>query len=135
MLHVKRAKQFRPQGAMTRQEQKAKAERWRGSAYQRGYDSRWNKARRTFLQANPLCIGCLAVGRTEPATVVDHVDPHHGDPDKFWDTSMWQACCKWHHDSVKQSLEAAYARGRLRLEDLHLASPAAIACTRGLLCT
>lgn len=123
---MKRAKQFRPKGAPTRQEQKATADRWRGSAHERGYNSRWAKARVTFLHSHPLCIGCLALGRTEAATVVDHVDPHHGDPDKFWDTSMWQPCCKWHHDSVKQRLEVMYAAGRIGLSDLWLNSGTAI---------
>lgn len=60
------------------------------------------------------------------ATVVDHVDPHHGDPAKFWDTSMWQSCCKWHHDSVKQRLEAMYRRGEIGLADLRLDSTVAV---------
>lgn len=39
---------------------------------------------------------------------------------------MWQPCCKWHHDSVKQRLELAYANGRGSIDDLWLNSPAAI---------
>jgi 5-methylcytosine-specific restriction protein A len=123
---MKRAKQFRPVGAPTRQEQKREADRWRGSAADRGYNHRWSKARDTFVARNPLCIGCLAMGRTVAATVVDHVDPHHGDPDKFWDTGMWQPCCKWHHDSVKQQLERLYASGRVPISELWLNSKTAV---------
>lgn len=65
------------------------------------------------------------------ATVVDHVDPHHGDPEKFWDTAMWQSCCKWHHDSVKQTLEDLYRRGRVPLAELRLTSETAKRLTRG----
>lgn len=131
---MKRAKQFRPAGAPTRQEQKRQADRWRGSASERGYNHRWSKASKTHLSRNPLCIGCLALDRVEPATLVDHVDPHHGDPDKFWDTSMWQSACKWHHDSVKQRLEQLYAHGRIGLKDLWLNSEVAIRIGQGLRC-
>ncbi|OMQ44938.1 HNH endonuclease [Ensifer sp. 1H6] len=131
---MKRAKQFRPTGAPTRQEQKRQADRWRGSASERGYNHRWSKASKTHLARSPLCVGCEALGRVEPATLVDHVDPHHGDPDKFWDTSMWQASCKWHHDSVKQHLEILYAHGRIPLSELWLNSETAIRVARGMRC-
>jgi 5-methylcytosine-specific restriction enzyme A len=39
------------------------------------------------------------------AEVVDHIIPHKGDINLFWDTKNWQALCKWHHDSVKQREE------------------------------
>ncbi|RVK61930.1 HNH endonuclease [Sinorhizobium meliloti] len=131
---MRRAKQFKPAGAPTRQEQKRQADKWRGSASDRGYNHRWSKARDTFLSRNPLCIGCLAVGRVEPATVVDHVDPHHGDSVKFWDTSMWQSSCKWHHDSVKQRLEQLYAASAIRLRDLWLNSAVAVRIAKGMHC-
>jgi hypothetical protein len=38
--------------------------------------------------------------------VCDHVDPHRGDPVKFFD-GPFQSLCKWHHDSVKQAIENA----------------------------
>lgn len=131
---MKRAKQFRPKGAPTRQEQKAQSDRWRGSAHERGYNHRWAKARVTFLASHPLCIGCLAIKRTQAAEIVDHVDPHHGDPDKFWDTSMWQSCCKWHHDSVKQKLEWMYAHGKATLADLWLDSELAVRVANRMIC-
>lgn len=129
---MKRAKQFRPAGQPSRQEQKREADRWRGNAADRGYNHRWAKARLTYLAQHPLCIGCEAEGRVTPATVVDHVDPHHGDPDKFWNVSMWQACCKWHHDSVKQRLEQMYERRQANLADLRLDSPMAIRLAQGM---
>ncbi len=128
---MKRAKMFRPDGLPTRKQQKRQADRWRGSASERGYNHRWSKARDTFLARNPVCIGCIAIGRVEAATVVDHVEPHRGDVDKFWDTAMWQACCRWHHDSVKQRLEAMYARGVLSIDGLWLNSPAAVRIASG----
>ena len=39
------------------------------------------------------------------ATVVDHIIPHKGDSDLFWDESNWQSLCKRCHDSFKQKEE------------------------------
>lgn len=43
---------------------------------------------------------CEAEGQTTAATVCDHIDPHKGDPDKFWN-GPFQSLCKRHHDSDK----------------------------------
>lgn len=77
----------------------------RGSAAQRGYDSRWRKAREAFLAEHPLCAMCAARGRTVPATVVDHITPHRGDQRLFWSSDNWQALCAPCHDSAKQREE------------------------------
>lgn len=70
------------------------------------YDKRrWKVRRRSFLQENPLCVMCSALGLISEATVVDHIRPHKDDADLFWDESNWQALCKHHHDSAKQSEE------------------------------
>lgn len=45
---------------------------------------------------------------------------------------MWQPCCKWHHDSVKQKLEWMYANGRASIGDLRLDSPKAVEVARGM---
>ncbi len=73
-------------------------EKPRESAAERGYDSRWQKARQTFLEHNPLCIQCMDDNEIEPATVVDHIVPHKGDMGLFWDKNNWQPLCKKHHD-------------------------------------
>lgn len=70
----------------------------RGSAAARGYDRRWQKARKLYLQAHPLCVRCLEAGRYTKATVVDHIKPHRGDTKLFWDQDNWQALCKPCHD-------------------------------------
>lgn len=74
-------------------------ERERGSAAARGYGARWRKYRAGYLQANPLCVLCLAAGRTEPATVVDHIQAHKGDEALFWDPANHRALCKPCHDA------------------------------------
>lgn len=69
----------------------------RESAAQRGYGSRWQKARLNYLMLNPLCVECSAEGRVVSAKVVDHIIPHKGDQALFWDQANWQPLCKSHH--------------------------------------
>jgi 5-methylcytosine-specific restriction protein A len=64
--------------------------------------SRWRNAREIFLKLHPLCIECEKQGILTASNVVDHVKPHLGDYDLFWDTSNWQSLCA-HHHSVKTS--------------------------------
>lgn len=64
----------------------------------RGYDSRWRRARNRYLKAHPLCGKCRVEGRLRKATVVDHIIPHRGDQQLFWDESNWQPLCKSCHD-------------------------------------
>lgn len=71
----------------------------RPSASQRGYDSRWTKARASYLAKNPIC---SREGCSEPATVLDHVIPHRGDQDLFWNKGNWVGLCAHHHNSIKQ---------------------------------
>lgn len=72
-------------------------ERDRGTAAERGYGYKWQKVRAAFLAQ---CgHQCSVRGCTEQATIVDHIEPHRGDINKFWDASNWQAMCKHHHDA------------------------------------
>ena len=66
----------------------------RGSAAERGYDGKWRSARARFLRKYPLCVKCRENGKLTPATVVDHIVPHRGDPVLFWDEKNWQPLCK-----------------------------------------
>lgn len=90
------APKHRPMRAMAKRY--VPAEQVRGTSAQRGYGSRWQKARRTYLDRNPLCVHCTAEGKTVVATVVDHIIPHKNDQALFWDTANWQALCKACHD-------------------------------------
>ena len=74
------------------------------SAAERGYDSRWQKARKRYLAANPLCVECAKEGRYTKATDVDHVVPHRGNQTLFWDQDNWQPLCHRHH-SIKTRRE------------------------------
>lgn len=119
-------KRFRPKGQPTRVQQLKVYDDRRSSASGRGYTHRWSKAARTFRARHPLCLGCEAAGLVEAAVLVDHVEPHKGDSAKFWNTSMWQSSCKWHHDVVKQRLELMFDRGQATVADLWLNSPVAL---------
>lgn len=74
------------------------SDRHTGSSTARGYGYRWQQARSRFLRLNPLCCECRKQGQYREATVVDHIEPHKGDQQLFWDEKNWQPLCKPHHD-------------------------------------
>lgn len=81
-------------------EQKRKAQRdW--SKYTRSSDnystSRWRNLSRSFLSSHPYCEICGS-----PSEVVDHIVPHRGDDDLFWDRDNLQALCKLCHNNKTQ---------------------------------
>lgn len=67
--------------------------------------SRWRKLRARQLDHAPLCSMCAALGRTEAATIVDHIKPHRGEPGLFWDMANLQSLCVPCHDRHKQAQE------------------------------
>ncbi|MFZ6801939.1 HNH endonuclease [Undibacterium sp. Di24W] len=91
-------------------QQRKRTDDRRGSAADRGYGGRWQKARLTFLSRKPLCVECAKADRVELATIVDHVIPHKGDQDLFWDTSNWQSLCKKHHDQKTAREDGGFGR-------------------------
>ena len=86
-------------------------ERARPNATVRGYDGRWREARKRHLARHPLCEACAMSGRTEAATVVDHITPHRGDQRLFWDSENWQSLCRPCHNAktMKESIRRARA--------------------------
>jgi len=65
--------------------------------YQKLYDSRWSKYRKMYLARYPLCVNYNECHHV--ASVVDHIEDHEGDYDKFWDLSNHQPMCKSCHDT------------------------------------
>jgi 5-methylcytosine-specific restriction protein A len=55
----------------------------------------WFGLRRTVLQAQPLCVECLQVGRIEPTREVHHVIPLRDDGVN--DVTNLVGLCKPHH--------------------------------------
>lgn len=77
---------------------------WRkpgGGATARGYTYQWEQYRKRFLMVNPLCAYCSKAGRVTEACIVDHIVPHQGNMDLFWDTRNHQGLCKPCHDGTK----------------------------------
>ena len=92
----------------------------RGTAASRGYGHKWQKARAGYLMRHPLCVCCLANGRTTIARVVDHVVPHEGDMAVFWRSEDWQALCDDCNQRIKQPIELRYKAGRAGVAELRL---------------
>ena len=86
--------------AQADRERKARHDQSRPSAQERGYNGKWQTARKDFLASHPTCAMCGA-----PSTVVDHRTPHRGDKKLFWSRSNWQPLCTSCHSSRKQSQE------------------------------
>lgn len=57
----------------------------------------WVDGSRAFLAENPYCRECQKAGRTEVATDTDHIIPHRGNLELFWDRANWQPLCHSHH--------------------------------------
>lgn len=81
-------------------ERKARHDQKRPSARQRGYTAEWERESKAYLAVYSSCRRC---GRT--ANLVDHIEPHKGDQQLFWDRRNWQPLCTPCHSGAKQRLE------------------------------
>lgn len=63
------------------------------------YGRAWSKYREGFLKKpeNALCVKCLQLGRIVATEEVDHIIPHCGDHNLFWDRANHQGLCKSCH--------------------------------------
>ena len=86
-------------------ERKARHDRRRPPARERGYDHEWRKARIAYLAEHPHCRMCSA-----PATTVDHIIRHRGDRALFWNRANWQPLCAPCHNRIKQRIERGNSR-------------------------
>ena len=69
--------------------------------------ARWQKLRLSVLQRDRYT--CQSCGRIEGETsrlVCDHIEPHGGDEEKFWN-GPFQTLCKPCHDGIKQAIDRA----------------------------
>lgn len=64
----------------------------------------WQRRRRLQLRMHPLCAFCEARGVVTVACIVDHVEPHKGDWNKFALGEL-QSLCESCHNSTKQIIE------------------------------
>lgn len=72
---------------------------WRNgkTTAERGYGSKWQRARAAYLEKHPLCVACEKQGIHTLATDLDHIIPHRGDKVMFWRRSNWQGLCSHCH--------------------------------------
>jgi 5-methylcytosine-specific restriction endonuclease McrA len=64
------------------------------------------------FRTGKICVYCYQVGKIARAEITDHIKPHKGNYELFWDESNWQPLCKACHDSVKAKEESrGYAQG------------------------
>lgn len=84
-------------------------EQQRGTSTERGYDSKWRRARAQWLQAHPWCATCEAKGQRTLATMVDHIIPHRGNLKLMWGRKNWQSLDDTCH-AVKRQRESMVAR-------------------------
>lgn len=59
--------------------------------------ARWKALRLARLTEQPLCERCLVADIVTEATVVHHIDPHRGDPVKFWNGPFQNLCAPCHN--------------------------------------
>lgn len=62
----------------------------------------WRTLRADHISANPLCAEHLKAGEVVPGTDVDHIVPHGGDEDLFFDPSNLQTLCSTCHGRKTQ---------------------------------
>lgn len=87
------------------EEHRSDRDRFRKSSRERGYDSRWAKYSKWFLVHNPICAIC-----SRAATVVDHIIPHKGNYELFWDPKNHQPLCKHCHDVKTATEDGGFGR-------------------------
>jgi 5-methylcytosine-specific restriction enzyme A len=69
----------------------------RGSAAERGYDSRWNKYSDAYKRSHPLCALCEAEGRTTAVDIVHHINPvSEGNAVLAGDDGLLPVCVQCH---------------------------------------
>jgi 5-methylcytosine-specific restriction enzyme A len=117
---VKNPKTFRASWLPSKQQVRQYHDRDRGSAWSRGYDANWQRARLVHLSESPVCVCCQANGVIVPATMVDHVVPHKGNPDVFWNKADWQSLCDWCHKAIKASVEYSWLNKQATIASLRL---------------
>ena len=70
----------------------------RENSYRRGYTKKWGRAVKRWLAKHPLCVECEKEGIINNKHLqVDHIVPHRGDMNLFWDPNNWQTLCRKHH--------------------------------------
>src|SRR4030042_203564 len=81
---------------------------------------RWKRIRARQLAIEPWCADHLKIDRYVPATQCDHIEPHRGDPAKFF-SGPFQSLCD-HHHSLKTAIEIGWNKGAKKVLNQRAAS-------------
>ncbi|MDR9857860.1 HNH endonuclease [Paenibacillus sp. VCA1] len=92
-------------------EHRRAVDRSRGTAAERGYDGKWRKARAEYLRNHPLCKHCQDNNKLTEATRVDHIIPHKGNRQLFWDRNNWQPLCESCHNRKTAKEDGGFGNG------------------------
>jgi 5-methylcytosine-specific restriction endonuclease McrA len=66
--------------------------------------SRWQRLRWSVLVRDLFtCQACKRIVASKGEAIADHVRPHRGNEERFWDMANLQCLCKACHDSIKQA--------------------------------
>jgi 5-methylcytosine-specific restriction protein A len=74
--------------------------RARGTRTARGYDNRWGRFAKQYLQRNPLCVFCAQRGIVTAASEVHHRRKLKDHPELKYDESNLAASCKPCHSAL-----------------------------------
>ena len=85
----------------------------RASASQRGYGANWQRLRKMFLRAHPLCVECERMGRLTPGELVDHIMPLADGGDNAW--GNLQTLCQLHHNQKTAAERGQRVTGKIVL--------------------
>jgi 5-methylcytosine-specific restriction enzyme A len=70
-----------------------------------GYDNRWLRFRRSYLQRHPLCVHCQERGDITPAREVHHLKKLRDYPELQYEENNLAALCSSCHARVPKSTE------------------------------
>ena len=72
------------------------------------YNGAWRRLRTVYLKHHPLCVACQSRGIVTEATEVDHIKPHRGDHQLFYDPENFQALCTPCHSRKTASEDGGF---------------------------
>lgn len=80
------------------------------SEFTKLYNWDWRKFRDRYVKENPLCLHCLKEGKLTPTQVVDHIVPHKGDKELFWNNDNHQSLCVKCHNEKTAKYDGGFGR-------------------------
>ena len=82
----------------------------RGTAAERGYDSRWQRFREIYMRGHPLCAMCEDKGYIVKADLIHHKTPLDQGGEKYADDNLMSVCSSCH--------ESIHGKDRFKRRDV-----------------